>query len=97
MKDRKISRVSPYSICEQVQLDADRVVMPYTLQKKILKEFHIGHPGMARMKSLMRSYTYWPRMDQDIEKMVKEGRGCQLAAKAPPKKFSHRLKRMFRG
>ena len=39
---------------------------------------------MSRMKSLMRSYTYWPRMDQDIDKMIKECRGCQLAAKAPP-------------
>ena len=35
---------------------------------KILKEFHIGHPGTTRMKSLMCSYTYWPTMDQDIEK-----------------------------
>ena len=61
--------------------------MPYTLLKKILREFHIDHPGMTRMKSLMQSYMYWPRMDQDIEKMVKECRGCQLVAKAPPIKI----------
>ena len=36
------------------------------------------------MKSLISSYTYWLRIDQDIEKMIKECRGCQLAAKAPP-------------
>lgn len=39
---------------------------------------------MSRMKALMRGYTYWPRMDQDIEKIVRECQGCQLAAKAPP-------------
>ena len=39
--------------------------MPYTLQKKILKEFNTGHPGILRMKSLMRDYTYCTRMDQD--------------------------------
>ena len=35
----------------------------------------------------MRSYTYWPRMDQDIEKIVKTCRACALAQKAPPIKF----------
>ena len=39
--------------------------MQYTLQKKILEEFHTGHPGILRMKSLMRGYTYRPRMDKD--------------------------------
>ena len=39
---------------------------------------------MTRMKSLMYSYTYWAWMDQDIEKMVKDCRGCQLVAKALP-------------
>ena len=63
---------------------ADRVIIPTTLQRRILKEFHSGHPGMSRMKALMRGYTYWPRMDRDIGKIVRECQGCQLAAKAPP-------------
>ena len=67
-RQKKGSRVSPYSICEQVPQYADRAVMPYTRQNKILGEFHIGYLGMTSMKSLMRSYTYWPRMDLDIEK-----------------------------
>ena len=62
----------------------DRNLMPRSLKKKILKEFHTDHPGMTHMKSLMRSYTYWPRIDQGIEKMDKGCRGCQPAAKAPP-------------
>ena len=36
------------------------------------------------MKSLMRSYAYWPKMDQDIEDLVRHCKGCQLAAKSPP-------------
>ena len=90
-RQKKGSRVSPYSICKQVLLYANRMIMPYTPQKKILRKFHIGHPGTTRMKSLMCSYTYWPRMDQDIAKMVKECIGCQL----PTKTFSHGLKWMF--
>lgn len=43
----------------------------------------MGHPGKNRMKSLMRSYVYWPNMDQDIIHMVDKCKGCSLAAKAP--------------
>ena len=60
--------------------------------KQILKEFHKGHPGMSRVKSLMKRYNYWPRMDQDIKKMILKCRDCQLAAKSPPIKTQPRPK-----
>ena len=63
---------------------ANRVVIPTTLERRILKEFHSVHPGMSRMKAVMYGYTYWPRMDRNIEKIVRECQRCQLAAKAPP-------------
>lgn len=40
------------------------------------------------MKSLMRSFVYWPNMDRDIENAVAKCKGCALAAKAPPVKFN---------
>lgn len=76
-----------YSICDNVLLYSDRVVIPTTLQKRMLKEFHVGHPGISRMKSLMRSFVFWPNMDKDIEEKVRECRGCALAMKAPPTQF----------
>ena len=36
----------------------------------------------------MRSYVYWPNMDKDIENVIKSCKGCALAAKAPPIKYS---------
>ena len=81
-KKKKGRKVLPFSICGETLMYADRVIMPRVLQKRILKEFHKGHPGICRMKSLMRSYIYWPKMDQDIEKRIRECKGCQLAA--PP-------------
>ena len=83
-RNRKEKKISAFSMCDNTLMYADRVVMPKSLQKDILREFHTGHPGMSRMKSLMRCYTYWPQMDKDIENFVKKCRGCQLAAKAPP-------------
>ena len=60
-------------MCEKY---GERVVIPKTLQKRILKDFHAGHPGKNRMKSLMRSYVYWPKLDADISNMVDACKGC---------------------
>ena len=36
------------------------------------------------MKSLMRSFVYWSKSDNDITDMTEKYKGCALAAKAPP-------------
>ena len=54
-----------YSICNGILMYAERVVVLLSLQKRILSEFHKGHPGMTRMKSLMRSYVFWLGMDKN--------------------------------
>ena len=85
-KDRQISDSN--SICNEVVMYSDHVVIPAVLQKRIQKEFHIGPPGMSKMKSLIRSYIYWSNMDRDIENIVKACKGYALAAKAPSIKLS---------
>ncbi|CAI2738976.1 unnamed protein product [Dicrocoelium dendriticum] len=64
---------------------ADRVVIPTKLQRRVLSQFHEGHPGISRMKSIARSYAYWPFMDQDIENVVRSCSSCAMAAKLPVK------------
>ena len=81
-KNQQIADV--FSLCDNVLLYGERVVIPKTSQKRILKDFHAGHSGKNRMKSLMRSYVYWPKMDLDISDMVDTCKGCALAAKASP-------------
>ena len=39
-------------------------------QNRILRDFHTGHPVINRIKSLMRSYVYWPKMDNEITDMI---------------------------
>ena len=58
------------------------------LPKRIQKEFHVGHPRMSWMKSLVRSYIYGTNMDRDVQNIVKAGKRCAFAAKAPPVKLS---------
>ena len=87
-KNKKGNQVSPFSICENLLMYADRIVIPLVLRRKILKEFHTGHPGISRMKSLIRSFVYWPGMDKEVENCVKVCKGCQSAARDPPVKTS---------
>ncbi|CAH8633242.1 unnamed protein product [Schistosoma bovis] len=63
----------------------DRVVVPESLRSKVLKQFHTGHPGIKRMKSIARSYAYWPLMDQHIVDLVSKCTQCQQAVKCNAK------------
>ena len=55
----------------------NRVVIPRTLRGKVLTVLHEVHPGMNRMKSLARSFVWWPGMDMDIEERVRHCSICQ--------------------
>ena len=52
-------------------LRGSRVVVPPSGRSLVLSDFHEGHPGMSRMKSLMRLYVWWPNLDAQIEELVK--------------------------
>nr|VZI02037.1 unnamed protein product [Spirometra erinaceieuropaei] len=45
--------------------------------------FHAAHPGTSRMKSIARSFAYWPGIDGDIDDLVRRCSRCQQAAKMP--------------
>ena len=60
-KNEKIEET--YLLCDNVLLYSERVVIPKSLQRRILHDFHTGHPGINRMKSLMRSYVFLLGMD----------------------------------
>ena len=55
-----------------------RVVIPVKLRNKVLSELHEGHLGIVKMKTLARSYIWWPKIDKDIEHLAKSCPGCQL-------------------
>uniref|UniRef100_A0A8C5QT05 Gypsy retrotransposon integrase-like protein 1 n=2 Tax=Leptobrachium leishanense TaxID=445787 RepID=A0A8C5QT05_9ANUR len=60
-----------------------RVVIPPPGRTDLLKHLHTTHPGIIRMKGLARSYMWWPKMDADIEAMVKTCTMCQENRNSP--------------
>ncbi|XP_061564077.1 uncharacterized protein K02A2.6-like [Cololabis saira] len=60
-----------------------RVVVPKKGQADLLRQLHQSHPGISRMKSLARSYVWWPKMDQDVENTVKACSVCQEYRNVP--------------
>lgn len=44
-----------------------RVIIPETLQCRLLSELHDSNWGIVKMKALARSPFWWPTLDDDIE------------------------------
>ena len=67
----------------QVVLWGSRVIIPLKLRQVILEELHRNHPGVVRMKSLARSYLWWPGLDKELERYVQHCEACQTVRNAP--------------
>ena len=61
-----------------------RVVVPPAGYELVLDQLHSGHPGITRMKSLARSYVWWPGLEAALEDKVKSCVSCQQNQKSPP-------------
>ena len=59
------------------------VLIPEKLRRPVLEMLLEGHLGIARMKSLARSYLWWPRLDGDLEKLGKACVQCQKEQNLP--------------
>ena len=61
-----------------------RVLIPESLQTRILDSLHQNHPGSTCMESVARSYFWWCNLDKCIEDLAKLCAACQENKSAPP-------------
>ena len=61
----------------------NRVIIPAELRNTLLEELHEGHQGIVKMKALARIHFWWPKVDMEIEQVVKRCAACQLNADNP--------------
>ena len=64
-------RQTELSLHDGSTLWGSRVVVPPPGRERILDELHEGHPGISRMKSLARSFVWWPDLDKSLEWKLK--------------------------
>lgn len=62
-----------------------RVIIPSKLRLRLLKELHSAHEGIVKMKSNARAYFWWPKLDVDIEQVVKLCEVCLSVRPELPK------------
>ena len=61
-----------------------RVIIPKSLQARLLESLHETHPGIIRMKAVARSYFWWSGIDKAIENLAKACIPCQEQKSNPP-------------
>ena len=77
-------RLTELSVLDGCILWGSRVVIPSVVRKSLLQELHTTHLGMSKMKSLARSYIWWPGLDSQIEELCRACVEC-VAATEPTK------------
>ena len=65
------------------------MIVPKQLRVKLLKELHVGHVGVCRMKALARSHIWWPGLDDDIETLSSQCEACKTTAAMPAPAAQH--------
>lgn len=78
-----ISRKDELSVQDGCLLWGARVIIPSLGRPGVLKQLHQSHPGVSRMKALARSYVWWPKLDHDVEMVVKSCQICQEHRNVP--------------
>ena len=59
-----------------VLLWGHRVIIPTAARNEVLRELHVGHPGIVKTKALARSIAWWPGIDDDITAVVRSCSPC---------------------
>ena len=82
-------RYTELSVLDGCILWGSRIVIPSAFHQSLLQELHTTHLGMSRMKSLARSYVWWPGLDAQIEEVCRACIECCAANRNPPKAPAH--------
>ena len=53
-----------------------RIVVAPALRKRLLHIFHEYHPGITKMRQLLRQFVWWPGLDGDVQKLVSSCEDC---------------------
>ncbi|KAG8231218.1 hypothetical protein J437_LFUL005892 [Ladona fulva] len=74
-----------FTVLKGCILRGTRVVIPNALRQHVLQMLHKVHQGVVRTKALACSYVWWPKIDEDIENLIKSCLQCGVVQSNPRK------------
>lgn len=80
-----ITKKDELYIDQDVLMWGYRVVIPEVLRTPLLQQIHCTHLGIVKTKSIIRSYIWWPRIDHEIEQLIKSCESCLMTLPNPSK------------
>ena len=67
-------------MCNHLLLYNNRIIIPTSLQKEVMKRIHEGHQGIERCRMRVRSSVWWPNISSQVTEMVKKCPKCAKMA-----------------
>ena len=61
-----------------ILINEKRIIIPVEARKEVIQDLHLAHQGVVRMKRQAGNTVYWPKIDKDIEKVVRGCKACQI-------------------
>ena len=71
---------SSLTMCNNLLLFNNRIVIPAALQRETLKQIHEGHQGIVRCRVRVQSSVWWPGVAHQIAQMVEQCSECARLA-----------------
>ena len=78
-----------FCIVDNLILKGDRIVIPSSRRELVLKAIHEGHLGIEKCKARARICVYWPNLDDDIERVVRQCSVCNQYTRGNQKEQLH--------
>ncbi|MES9882797.1 MAG: RNase H-like domain-containing protein [Sedimenticola sp.] len=66
-----------------ILLKGTKLIVPASLQTRVLELAHESHFGIVKTKQLVRGKVWWPKIDESIERMIQTCHACQLLSPPP--------------
>ena len=67
---------SSLSVCNQLLMFDQRIVVPSSLQKETLERIHDSHQGISRCRMRSKSSVWWPGISSAIQEMIQRCPVC---------------------
>ena len=67
---------SELTICDNLLLRGNRIVVPHSLQKETMDKIHSGHQGIQRCLLRVTSSVWWPHIRHQMEQLIQNCPVC---------------------